>query len=127
LQLTDSIGTMRPGRDSAPKRGTASDRRLLQNDKSGALQVLDKALGDNLRHDLVRVVSTDEIGGRSTERGVGISTLGAYPALSTEITPLLRSLLEKVLDAVNYRASSRTADVAGLYSGESLTPAALRD
>ena len=51
-----AVGERMSVRRSPPKRRAADLRRPLHDDEAGALQVLHKALGDDLRHDLVGVV-----------------------------------------------------------------------
>jgi hypothetical protein len=48
----ESVGFLK----SAPKRRATADRRPLHNDEARSLQVLDKALGDDRRHEFVGIV-----------------------------------------------------------------------
>lgn len=56
----------------AAERSAASDRRLLHHDEAGPLEVLDKALCDDLGHDLIGVVhSLPPLEPESERQGIG--------------------------------------------------------
>jgi hypothetical protein len=53
---------------SSPKRRSASDRRTLHDHETRSLKMLNKPLGDDLRHDLIGVVDAPPAGEAQRER-----------------------------------------------------------